>query len=39
MLQYILQNEKFSSMENNPLHSKDATFGIPKQYYDILWEI
>ncbi len=39
MLQLILNNEKFSTMENNPLHSKDATFGIPKKYYDILQEI
>ena len=39
MLSYIIANEKFSTMENNPLHSKDATFGIPKKYYDILEEI
>ena len=39
MLELILASEKFSTMENNPLHSKDATFGIPKRYYDILEEI
>jgi hypothetical protein len=26
-------------MENNPMHSKDATYGIPKAFLDTLQEI